>query len=343
MYKFLKPVIFLSDPEWAHNVVISISKTKLASNFLRLLCQPGKFNRPVTVAGLTFPNQVGLAAGFDKNGEVVPAMAALGFGFIEVGTVTPLPQPGNPKPRLFRLPEDQAIINRMGFNNDGVQVLKQNIKQINGKKFVLGINIGKNKATPLEKAIDDYLYSFVELYDLADYFTINISSPNTPGLRQLQNREYLERLFMALNGKRREFSVKKPVFVKIAPDLTYEQIDGILQLVSDYKIDGLVATNTTIDRPKLKAPAKIVNQQGGLSGKPLKNRSTQIISYIRKKMPQLAIIGSGGIITPDDAIEKLDAGADLIQIFTGLIYQGPCLVKKIKKTLYYRDLRDKHL
>ncbi len=337
MYKFLRSVIFLLAPEVMHNITIRLLRSPVFTFFLRIFCQPAKFNRETRVFGLNFKNKVGLAAGYDKNGEAIKGLAALGFGFIEVGTVTPKPQPGNPKPRIFRLPADQAIINRMGFNNAGVQSLKQNIEQTKLDGLVLGINIGKNKSTPLDKAVDDYVYSFRELYDYAGYFVVNVSSPNTPGLRELQDKDYLDGILGALQKENRELGGEKPVFVKIAPDLTFEQIDDVISLVDKHGITGIVATNTTISRENLRTKNPKARETGGLSGRPLADKSTGIIRYIRKKAPNIVIIGVGGIMDEQGAIEKLEAGADLIQIYTGMIYNGPCLVRRIKKALLHRD------
>ncbi len=339
MYKLLKSIIFLSDPEFAHNTIVKLLKAPGANQILRLICAPGKFNQSVNIFGLKFKNMIGLAAGFDKNGEIIQPLTNLGFGFIEVGTVTPRPQQGNPKPRLFRLPQDQAIINRMGFNNNGVQDLIQNIKQNLNQNIILGINIGKNKTTPNEQAVDDYLYSFKNLFDYGDYFVINVSSPNTPDLRKLQNKESLNTIFSQLQNFNLSKPSPKPLLVKIAPDLTWQQIDDILEVIYQNKLSGIVATNTTIDRPaSLRSPKTLINQAGGLSGKPLKDKSTQIIRYIHKQTNgKLPIIGVGGIMTPQDALEKLNAGASLIQIYTGMIYNGPCFVKHIKKVLYNKQ------
>lgn len=281
------------------------------------------------VFGLKFKNPVGLAAGFDKNAEFVEELSYLGFGFIEIGTVTPKPQSGNEKPRMFRLVEDEALINRMGFNNRGVDVAAARLKSLKNKnQVIIGGNIGKNKITPNEKAGDDYEYSFHALYDYVDYFVVNVSSPNTPGLRDLQEKEPLTRLLNRLQEINRKKEKQKPILLKIAPDLTDSQLDDIIEIVQDTKISGLIATNTTIGRDNLKS--KHQKETGGLSGKPLTQRSTEIIRYISQKTQNaFPIIGVGGIHSAEDALKKLEAGASLIQVYTGFIYEGPGLVKKI--------------
>ncbi len=286
------------------------------------------------VAGIKFPNRVGLAAGFDKDAIAYDELAAFGFGFVEVGTVTPKPQEGNAKPRLFRLPADEALINRMGFNNSGVEAVKNRLKSRKGK-LIIGGNIGKNKITPNENAVDDYLICFKELRDWVDYFVVNISSPNTPGLRELQDREPLVALLTAVmeeNSKGRP----KPVFLKIAPDLTLSQVDDIISIVLQTGLAGMVISNTTISREGLKTTASEVEKigAGGLSGKPVFNKSTELVRYVAQKSNRrFAIIASGGIVSADDAISKLEAGADLIQLYTGFVYEGPGLVKRILKAL----------
>ncbi len=336
MYKLLKPFIFLSDPEWTHNMVIRILKLGISQQLLKIMCRPEKYNTPTELWGLKFKNPIGLAAGFDKNAEVLDGLASLGFGFIEIGTVTPRPQPGNPKPRIFRLPKDHAIINRMGFNNKGVQQIRENIKQAKRKDIIIGINLGKNKNTPNEQAAQDYLYSFKELFDYGDYFVINVSSPNTPNLRNLQKKEQLSGILKTLQEFNFNQKSPKPLLLKIAPDLTYSQIDDILDEINKHKLSGIIATNTTITRPEnLKSKNNKIHQPGGLSGSPLKKKSTEIIKYIYKiTNGKLPIIGVGGIMDFADMQEKLEAGASLIQIYTGLIYNGPCFVKKLKKEYY---------
>jgi len=296
------------------------------------------------VFNLGFKNPVGLGAGFDKNAKYLRELETLGFGFVEIGTVTPLPQEGNPAPRLFRLPKDKALINRMGFNNDGVKVVAQRLKTWRDRhspltthhsQMIIGGNIGKNKITPNEEAWKDYAVCFNELHPYVDYFVVNVSSPNTPGLRELQEKESLRRILLHLlminNGK----ANSKPVLLKIAPDLSYEQIDDVVDLALDIKLDGIVATNTTTSRDGLVHHVGVGNQEaGGLSGAPLKQRSTDVIKYIHQKANgQIPIIASGGIFTAADAKEKFKAGASMVQVWTGFIYEGPAIVKRICKLL----------
>ena len=288
------------------------------------------------VFGIKFSNPVGLAAGFDKNGEYIEALSNLGFGFIEVGTVTPLPQPGNDKPRMFRLVEDSALINRMGFNNKGVDTLAERLRilRAKGSKIVIGGNIGKNKNTPNEEAVNDYIKCFDRLFDVVDYFVVNVSSPNTPGLRSLQEKGPLTDILNALQSRNNVNGVVRPILLKIAPDLTNEQLDDIVEIVQETKIAGVIATNTTISREGLYSAANLKSEAGGLSGKPLTKRSTEVIRYLADKSNRsFPIIGVGGIHTPEDAKEKLAAGASLIQVYTGFIYEGPAIVKNICKAL----------
>lgn len=283
-----------------------------------------------------FPNPVGLAAGFDKDAKHIRAMRALGFGSIEVGTVTPLPQPGNERPRSFRLPADKALVNRMGFNNEGVDVMAARLKVIDRKHIIIGGNIGKNKSTPNEKAIQDYATCFEKLFDYVDYFVINVSSPNTPGLRSLQEKEPLLALLTHLQSLNHQHEKPKPVFLKIAPDLSNTQLDEIVEIVTKTQLAGIVATNTTTSRERLKSSPAIVEKcgSGGLSGRPLASRSTEVIRYLKaKSQQQFCIIGVGGIDSAEEAIAKLDAGADIIQIYTGLIYEGPSLIRQINRQL----------
>ncbi len=290
--------------------------------------------------GIDFPNPIGLAAGFDKDAKLYSELSALGFGFIEVGTITPKPQPGNDKPRLFRLPKDSAIINRMGFNNHGVEQMVINLKK-NNSRVIIGGNIGKNKNTPNEDAVKDYIICFESLFNVVDYFVVNVSSPNTPGLRALQEKEPLLKILNALqilnNQLAIEYSKKrKPVLLKIAPDLTNEQLDEIVEVLHDSGLDGVIATNTTISRENLNSDAQEIARigAGGLSGKPLAKRSTEVIKYLAERSDKkFIIIGVGGIHSETDAIEKLNAGADLIQLYTGFIYEGPALIQRIKKRL----------
>lgn len=305
-----------------------------------------KIYRPVgqhncTCFGISFPNKVGLAAGFDKNAKYLRELECLGFGSVEIGTVTPLPQAGNDKPRLFRLPKDKALINRMGFNNDGVKEIARRLKKWKERKghsrLIIGGNIGKNKVTPNEDAWKDYEICFKELHPLVDYFVVNVSSPNTPGLRALQEKESLRKILTHLQNENAKFDIKKPILLKIAPDLTHEQMDDVINLALEIKLDGLVATNTTISRETLSQKSKMKSEKmgaGGLSGLPLKQRSTEVVKYIHQKTNgQLPIIASGGVFTGADAKEKLEAGAWLVQVWTGFIYEGPGIVKKICRHL----------
>jgi dihydroorotate dehydrogenase len=287
------------------------------------------------VFGIKFPNPVGLAAGFDKDAKAIDELADLGFGFIEIGTITPKGQEGNPKPRLFRLVEDSAVINRMGFNNDGLQAA---IKRLKNRKssVIVGGNIGKNKVTPNELAFNDYKESYEGLFDYVDYFTVNVSSPNTPNLRELQEKEPLKKLLSGLKDLNSKKSKPKPILLKIAPDLTNEQLDDIVEIIQEVKLDGLIATNTTVSRDKLSTNWKTTEKigAGGLSGKPLTNRSTEVIRYLSQKSNKsFPIVGVGGIMSAQDAIDKFDAGADLVQLYTGFIYEGPGLIKAINKAL----------
>jgi dihydroorotate dehydrogenase len=282
------------------------------------------------IFGLNFKNPVGLAGGFDKHAEALLGFANLGFGFLEIGTVTRHAQPGNPRPRIFRLEGNEALINRMGFNNDGADALSKKLLRAKKINIPLGINLGKSKITELAQAAEDYLYSFEKLYDYGDYFVVNVSSPNTPGLRQLQDKSFLMEILSSLNNYRAQQKTQKPVLVKIAPDLSFEAIDEVLGVIRENKIDGVVATNTTISRHGLN---KNPNEAGGLSGRPLKKLSTNIIRHIHRAASNLPIVGVGGIFSAEDAYEKIKAGASLVQIYTGLIYEGPGLVKKINQGL----------
>ncbi len=291
-----------------------------------------------TVFGITFENPVGLAAGFDKNASMYNDLAYCGFGFIEIGTVTPQGQAGNEKPRLFRLTEDEGIINRMGFNNHGVENAVENLKK-RKTNVIIGGNIGKNKVTPNESATDDYVKSFNALFDYVDYFVVNVSSPNTPNLRELQEKEPLTQLLATLQDLNAKKEVRKPILLKIAPDLTNEQLDDIIEIVGGVKLDGVIATNTTISREGLKTSQEKVDAigAGGLSGKPVKSRSTEVVRYLAEKSNKaFPIIGVGGIHSAEDALEKLDAGADLVQLYTGFIYEGPKLVKEINRAILSR-------
>lgn len=337
MFKFVRSILFLMSAEKAHHVTLSMLefflKIPLISNILQSSFRI-KNASPVTFAGIEFPNRVGLAAGFDKNAKYLSVMKALGFGHVEIGTVTPRPQDGNEKPRLFRLVKDEAIINRMGFNNDGVAIIRERLKN-RPKGLIVGGNIGKNKVTPNEEAVDDYIFCFKELYPYVDYFTVNVSSPNTPGLRALQDKGPLTEILSALMKIRSELasngSKKLPVFLKIAPDLTDEQLDDIVALTKETGIDGIVATNTTISREGLKTDKVSVENigAGGLSGRPLKERSTEVLSYLNRKFEgKVPIIGVGGIFSKSDAEEKIRNGAGLVQLYSGFIYEGPRLIKE---------------
>ena len=330
-YPAIRKVLFQFDAETIHELTIKGLKST-GSTPLNALYKQRVTNKPVTVMGIDFPNPLGLAAGLDKNGECINAFAAMGFGFIEVGTVTPRPQPGNSKPRIFRLPEANAVINRMGFNNKGVDYL---VSQVRAAKFsgVLGINIGKNKDTSDENAKDDYIHCMQKVYDFASYITINISSPNTPGLRSLQYGEALNELLSALKVEQAQLEKKYnkyvPIAVKIAPDLTEDEVNSIAISLIDNNIDGVIATNTTLSREGVEG-LEFGNEQGGLSGAPVRNKSTSVVSLLAKALDnKLPIIGVGGISSSHDANEKLVAGASLVQIYTGFIYQGPPLVKEI--------------
>ncbi len=286
--------------------------------------------------GLEFKNPVGLAAGFDKDGKYIEALSCLGFGFIEVGTVTPKPQGGNPKPRLFRLKKSEALINRMGFNNGGCDALAKRLAKVKRGDVILGANIGKNKVTPNEKAVDDYVYCFENLFPYVDYFVVNVSSPNTPDLRQLQDKEPLTKLLSTIQKLNLEKAAPKPVLLKIAPDLTDGQLKDIVEIVTSTGIAGIIATNTTIVRDGLKESEGVVNEigAGGLSGAPVRSRSTTVIEYIHQESNgNIPVIGVGGIFNSSHAQEKLDAGAQLVQLYTGFIYEGPSSVKKILQGL----------
>lgn len=285
--------------------------------------------------GLTFPNPVGLAAGFDKQASFYKEFSSLGFGFIEIGTITPKPQDGNPQPRMFRLPKDQGLINRMGFNNGGLEMARKNL-QNRDRNLIIGGNIGKNKVTPNEHAINDYMECFRGLHDLVDYFVVNVSSPNTPGLRELQDKEPLLRILNALKAENVKLATPRPILLKIAPDLTNSQLDDIVEIVAESKIDGIIATNTTISREGLNSRKELLAEAGGLSGVPVRERSTEVIRYLHQKSNgSFPIIGVGGIHSAEDAIEKLNAGASLIQLYTGLIYEGPGLIRSINKALLH--------
>ena len=336
MYKSLiRKILFQFDPEKVHHFTFSILKVffkvPLMSFFTKKIFQITDDKLEKELFGITFKNPVGLAAGFDKNAILFDEFANYGFGFVEIGTVTPKPQPGNPKKRLFRLVEDEAIINRMGFNNDGVETIVKRLRKRNSD-IIIGGNIGKNKLTPNENAVDDYLICFKALFDVVDYFVVNVSSPNTPNLRDLQDKEPLTNLLNSLQKENSKKKRTKPILLKIAPDLTEGQLLDIIDIVRATKIAGVVATNTTISRENLESEKKM--ETGGLSGIPLRKRSTEVIRFLSEKSNKaFPIIGVGGIHSAKDAREKLDAGADLIQLFSGFIYEGPFLVKEINKSL----------
>ncbi|MEL4455739.1 quinone-dependent dihydroorotate dehydrogenase [Lutimonas vermicola] len=336
MYKLLvRSILFQFDPEKVHHFTFSLIKgimrIPLIPQFTRLIFRVENPKLHRELLGLKFENPVGLAAGFDKNALLFDEFANYGFGFIEVGTVTPKPQPGNPKKRIFRLKADEALINRMGFNNDGVDVVVERLKK-RKTNIIIGGNIGKNKVTPNERAVDDYMICFEKLFEVVDYFVVNVSSPNTPNLRALQDKGPLTDLLQALQNENNKKKKPKPILLKIAPDLTDSQLLDIIDIVNTTKIAGVIATNTTIARDGLISEQK--TETGGLSGKPVKNRSTEVIRFLAQKSGKsFAIIGVGGIHSADDAREKLEAGADLVQLYTGFIYEGPALVKRINKSL----------
>lgn len=341
MYKFLiRPVLFLLDAEAAHH--FSFSAIKLFSKLgfgglFRSVFAMDDARLEREVFGVKFKNPVGLAAGFDKDAKLYNEFSDFGFGFVEIGTVTPKPQPGNPKKRLFRLLDDKAIINRMGFNNNGVFEAVEQLKKKH--RVIVGGNIGKNKVTANQDAIKDYLICFEALFEHVDYFVVNVSSPNTPGLRELQDKEPLTKLLKKLKSHNSKLAKKlnkkeKPILLKIAPDLTDDQLLDIISIVTDTQIEGVIATNTTIERTDLKSHLILTEEKGGLSGKPLTKRSTEVIRFLSEKSNKaFPIIGVGGIHSPEDAMEKLEAGADLVQLYTGFIYEGPGLIKKINKAI----------
>ena len=340
MYKLIKHLLFQFDPETIHHLVTSglrrINRIWGVKAMWKVFFQIEDDRLERQVMGLKFKNPVGLAAGFDKNASMVEDLAEFGFGFIEIGTVTPLPQPGNEKPRMFRLVEDQALINRMGFNNQGVDVVAERLGHIQRKGVLIGGNIGKNKSTPNEDAVSDYIKCFDRLFDVVDYFVVNVSSPNTPGLRELQEKEPLMKILNALQQRNNKNEISRPILLKIAPDLTNSQLDDIIEIVIETKIAGVIATNTSLSREGLSAPGKLLAESGGLSGKPLQKRSTEIIKYLSEHSKgSFVIIGVGGIHHPQDALEKIRAGASLVQIYTGFIYEGPGLVKRILKSLIF--------
>lgn len=331
-YAILRNILFSLNPETAHILTFKALNLSRFFALTRLLSSPKKLNTPVKVMGINFPNHLGLAAGLDKDGIAVTALSELGFGFIEVGTVTPLHQPGNPKPRLFRLPEKGALINRMGFNNMGVDKLLENLSR-QSYKCIIGINIGKQMTTAVEDALQDYIIGLQKAFPIADYVAVNISSPNTPNLRQLQKFEALESLLKGLKKVHhdlcKQYKIQKPLAIKVAPDLDEQEIQNISSLLIKYQIDALIATNTTISREGVDE-SPIAKEKGGLSGAPLTQKSTEIIRLFAKELNgRIPIIAAGGIMSGQDALDKLEAGASLVQIYTGFIYKGPGLIKEI--------------
>jgi dihydroorotate dehydrogenase len=340
MYQFIRSILFWFDAEQVHyfamNMMAFFCRIPFARNILKTIFTPKNSDLSKKVFGLNFSNPAGLAAGFDKNARYLLALDTLGFGFVEIGTVTPLPQEGNPKPRLFRLPKDKALINRMGFNNEGAKVAAERVKEFRVKhknsKLIIGGNIGKNKLTPNENAWNDYEICFNELFDVVDYFVVNVSSPNTPGLRDLQQKDSLKKILTHLQSINNSKPNPKPLLLKISPDLNQNDLDDIINLALEIKLDGLVAANTTITRNNLITSQEEIEKigAGGLSGKPLAEVSTKITEYIYKRSGgKIPIISSGGIFTSTDAKEKFDKGASLVQVWTGFIYEGPAIVKKI--------------
>lgn len=339
MYKLIiRPIFFKMQPELAHKVVFTALKT---ANFLglhsilRTVFHPNSLHMETKLMGLTFPNKVGIAAGLDKNAEVYSVLGSMGFGHVEIGTVTPKPQPGNPKPRSFRLIDDKALINRMGFNNNGLEQAVINLKKRN-TKLIIGGNIGKNTLTHNDDALDDYIACFNGLYDYVDYIVVNVSCPNITDLHKLQDQDALELILKTLDGLRMKKEIQKPILLKISPDLNTHQLDETLVVINRCNIDGVIATNTTTTRNNLITDSVKIQAigKGGLSGKPIKDRSTELIKYISSKTQgKLPIIGVGGIFSADDAIEKLNAGASLVQVYTGFIYEGPGIAKKINRAI----------
>ncbi len=340
LYKLLiRPFLFSIDPERAHELVLGMaSNLKITYPVFRSAYSPG-ISKEVSIGSVNFRNRLGLAAGFDKNGAAIDFWDALGFSHVEVGTVTPLPQPGNEKPRIFRLPKDSALINRLGFNNDGADVIRKNILKARtniSRDFIIGINIGKNKSTPVEYAVSDYLICFEMMFDVADYFTVNVSSPNTPGLRQLQDEEHLALLLSELSSLNRKISVRekkseKEIFLKIAPDMNDETLRSVFEICTLNNISAIIGTNTSVDRQGL---TTVIDQAGGLSGRPIAGKSNRILSGLSElkrsssgKTPDL--IGVGGVFSKEDFEEKLRLGASLVQVYTGFIYEGPGMIRRL--------------
>ena len=342
VWRLIRSILFLFPPEFSHKYTFKFIKFFFKLPLVKSI-EKSRYiiknnNLERNLFGLKFANPVGLAAGFDKNAELINEIDAFGFSFIEIGTVTPEPQFGNEKPRVFRLKKDEALINRLGFNNEGLEKI---IKRLKNKKTntIIGGNIGKNKNTPIEDSVQDYKKSFNQLFNYVDYFVLNVSSPNTPKLRELQKKEKLEVLISSIQSINNTKLLAKPILIKISPDLSYNELDSIIELVKKYKISGIVATNSTNKRENLKTKENLVRKigAGGLTGRPIKNKSTDVIKYIHQKsLGTIPIIGVGGINSVEDAIEKIDAGASLIQLYTGFIYQGPLLVKKINQEILKR-------
>lgn len=336
---FIRPFLFQFSPEAVHRFTFfylrNLQRLGIAKAIVKTAMKVESPKLEREVFGIKFPNPVGLGAGLDKNAEVYEMLGCMGFGFVEIGTVTPKAQPGNPQPRLFRLKKDKAVINRMGFNNEGTEEIVKRLRK-RKSKLIIGGNIGKNKVTPNENAVDDYVKCFDALFDHVDYFVVNVSSPNTPNLRALQDKEPLKHILNTLMDKNAGKATSKPILLKIAPDLTDEQLDDIIEIVEETKIAGVVATNTTISREDLSYSKEHIENigMGGLSGAPVAKRSTEVIKYLHTKSGgKFPIIGVGGIMTAEDAMEKLEAGASLVQVYTGFIYEGPNLVKSINKKL----------
>ena len=339
MFKLIRSILFLMPAETAHHFTLNMLKLlcaiPLVEPVLSWVNQANDDTKSKHVFGLNFKNVVGLAAGFDKNAKYIDELAALGFGFIEIGTVTPLPQEGNPLPRLFRLPKDNALINRLGFNNDGLDAIVERLKK-RRSNILIGGNIGKNKITPNERAVDDYVICFNKLFDFVDYFVVNVSSPNTPNLRELQEKNQLFNLLNTLQELNNSRKAAKPILLKIAPDLNEHELTDILWVVKESGIAGIISSNTTTDRSNLRSNAQKVKEigAGGLSGKPVLNKSNAVLHYLNKnKAANLPIIAVGGIHSASDAVGKLNAGADLVQLYTGFVYEGPQLIRSIRKAV----------
>ncbi|MGH8027134.1 MAG: quinone-dependent dihydroorotate dehydrogenase [Pseudoxanthomonas sp.] len=339
MYNFARPFLFGLDAEHAHGLGLKAMELAYRTGTSPLLARKIE-PLPTKAFGLTFPNPVGLAAGLDKNGAHIDALLALGFGFVEIGTVTPRAQPGNPKPRMFRLPQHKAVINRLGFNNGGVDALVANVERAHRKTGLLGINIGRNKDTSNDRAASDYLYCLERVYPLADYITVNISSPNTAGLRELQEEQALRQLIGGLRESQEELGAQHgkrvPMLVKIAPDLSDEDIDAVARVLRDLSVDGVIATNTTVSRMSVQEH-RLAHETGGLSGAPLMNQSTMVLRKLRTRLPDsIPVIGVGGILSGADAVAKMSAGAALVQCYTGLVYRGPELVHECVEAIRRR-------